>query len=179
MRATDGEIEWRWPTGADAIGLPATDDRAVYFVSLDNVLRGLNQSNGVQQWKSALSFRPMSGPLKWSETLVVAGTTPLLQAFSVRQGKPLGRYAVASELSAPPYLFTDTTRAFPVLVTISSDIVGRATITAATRDIEPEAAAMVPLPDVVAIPSAPEPPADLGGVSPLPNLTRVDPTAEP
>ena len=179
LRVTDGEIEWRWPTGADAIGLPTADDRSVYFVSLDNVLRGLNQSNGVQQWKGALSFRPISGPLKWSETLVVAGTTPLLQAFSVRQGKSVGRYAVSSELSAPPYLFTDPKRVFPVLVTISSDIVGRATVTAATRDIEPEAAAMVPLPEVVAMSPMPNPPADLGGVSPLPNLTRVDPTAEP
>ena len=39
-------------------------------------MNGLNRSSGVQRWKSALPFRPISGPLKWSETLVVAGTEP-------------------------------------------------------------------------------------------------------
>src|SRR5262249_54155836 len=74
LNAKDGEVEWHWPTGADAIGLPVADDRTVFFVSLDNVLRGLNRSSGVQRWKSPLKFRPIAGPLKWSETLVVAGS---------------------------------------------------------------------------------------------------------
>src|SRR5207244_4662283 len=113
------------------------DDKSGYFLSLDNVLRGLNRSSGVQRWKSVLPLRPIAGPVKYRETLVVAGTTPALQAYSSRDGKTSGRYAVASELSAPPYLFTDRARVFPMLVTISSDIVGRATITAATRDVDP------------------------------------------
>jgi outer membrane protein assembly factor BamB len=179
LNAEDGTIEWRWPTGADAIGLPSADDRTVYFVSLDNVLRGLNRSSGVQRWKTPLPFRPISGPLKWSETLVVAGTSPLLQAASIREGKSLGSYSVSTELSALPYLFVDSARVFPVLVTISSDIIGRATVSGSTRDIEPPGAGIAPLPDVVALPAAANPPEDLGGVSPLPNLTLVDPTAEP
>jgi outer membrane protein assembly factor BamB len=179
LNAKDGEFEWRWPTGADAIGLPAADDRTVYFVSLDNLLRALNRANGVQRWKSALPFRPISGPLKWSETLVVAGTEPSLQAFSTREGKSLGRYGVSTELSSLPYLFVDSAKVFPVLVTISSDIVGRATVTGATRDIEPPMSSVTPFPGVVSLVTIPEPPADLGTVSPLPSLILVDPTAEP
>src|SRR5262249_5559977 len=47
VNARDGEVEWRVRTGADVVGLPIVDERRVYFVSLDNVLRALNQSNGV------------------------------------------------------------------------------------------------------------------------------------
>ena len=179
LNAKDGQIEWRWPTGADATGLPVADDRTVYFVSLDNVLRGLNRSSGVQRWKSPLSFRPIAGPLKWSETLVVAGSAPQLEAFTIRDGKSIGRYSLSTELSALPHLFVDPTHVFPVLVTISSDIVGRATVTGLTRDMEPTSLKMTPLPGAITPPVAPAPPADLGGVSPLPNLTRVVPRSEP
>jgi outer membrane protein assembly factor BamB len=179
LNAKDGEVAWRWPNVADAIGLPAADDRTVYFVSLDNLLRGLNRASGVQRWKSALPFRPISGPLKWSETLVVAGTEPSVQAFSTSDGKSFGRYGVSTELSAPPFLFVDNARVFPVLVTISSDIVGRATVTGATRDIEPAMSPVTALPNAVPMPTIPSPPSDLGAVSPLPNLTRVVPRAEP
>jgi outer membrane protein assembly factor BamB len=179
LNAKNGEVAWRWPTGADAIGLPVADDRTVYFVSLDNMLRGLNRSSGVQRWKSALPFRPISGPVKYRDTLVVAGTTPMLQAYNARDGKSLGRYAVATELSALPYLFADAARVFPVLATISSDIVGRATVSGATRDIEPAVGALMPLPNAEMVPSPPDPPVDLNPVSALPNLIPVVPAAEP
>ena len=45
-------------------------------------------------------FRPLAGPLKWRETLVVAGATPIIQAFSTRDGKSQGRYTATTELSA-------------------------------------------------------------------------------
>jgi outer membrane protein assembly factor BamB len=179
LNAKNGNVEWRWETGADAIGLPVADDRTVYFVSFDNVLRGLNRSSGVQRWKSPLPFRPLSGPIKYRETLVVPGATPLLQAFSTRDGKSQGRYSVAAELSALPYLFEDRARVFPVLVTISSDIVGRATVVGVTRDIEPPNGSVMPMPNADIVPLLPDAPANLDVVSALPNLTRVDLPAEP
>ncbi len=174
----DGEVEWRWATGADAIGLPVVDEHTVYLVSLDNVLRALNRSSGVQRWKTPLPFRPMAGPLKYNETLVVAGTAPSLEAYNARTGKTLGHYPVPSELSALPYLFIDRQRVFPVLTTISSDIVGRSTVTGATRDLEPPNNPPAPLSNVEKVPLMPDPPADLGAVSALPNLTPVAPAAE-
>ena len=179
LNAKNGDVEWRWPTGADAIGLPVVDDRTVYFVSLDNVLRGLNRSSGVQRWKSALPFRPISGPLKYRETLVVAGTTPALQAYNTKDGKSLGQYGVPTELSAPPYLFADRGRPFPVLATISSDIVGSATLTGATRDLEVTNKNLLPLPNLEMLPMVPEMPEDLEEVSELPILIRVVPLAAP
>ena len=179
LDAKSGEVEWRWETGADAVGLPVADERTVYFVSFDNILRGLNRSSGVQRWKSPLPFRPISGPLKYRETLVVAGAAPLLQAFTTRNGKTLGSYPVSTELSSLPYLFVDRTKVFPVLATISSDIVGRATVTGATRDMEPAKGAPMPLPNAETPPPVPGPPADLGAISALPNLIPVVPAAEP
>jgi len=179
LDARNGEVKWRWPTGADAIGLPVADDRTVYFVSLDNVLRGLNRSSGVQRWKSALPFRPVAGPLNYRETLVVPGTTPLLEAYSTRDGRSFGRYTVPAELSAPPVLIADRAQVFPVLVTISSDIIGRATVAGATRNIEPANTPVTPLPDEEIVLSPSAAPPDLGAVSALPNPTPVVPGTEP
>jgi len=179
LNATTGEVEWRWLTGADAIGLPVADERTVYFVSLDNMIRGMNRSSGVQRWKAPLAFRPLSGPLKFAETVVAGGTTPLLQAFNTRDGKVLGRYSAPTELSTSPYLFVDPSRVFPLLVTISSDIVGRATVSTATRDVEPVNSAPAPLPNTLVFPSIADLPAALDEVSPLPNLTPVVSPAEP
>ncbi len=179
LNAKDGEVEWRWATGADAIGLPVVDEDTVYFVSLDNVLRGLNRSSGVQRWKSPLPFRPIAGPLRYRETLVVPGTTPVIQAFGTRDGKAAGQYPLASELSGLPYLFEDRGQFFPVLATISSDIVGRATVAGLTRDVEPPDAMLTPLPNVEKVPEGSSPPADLGPVSELPVLIPVVSPAEP
>jgi outer membrane protein assembly factor BamB len=175
LNAKNGEVDWRWPTGADAIGLPVVDERTVYFVSLDNVLRALNRSSGVQRWKSPLAVRPIAGPLRYLETLVVAGTTPLLQAYSTRDGKVQGRYSVPTELSAPPYLFADRRHVFPVLVTISADIVGRATVSGTTRDVEPTPLALSPLPNAESVPAVPELPEPLSEINALPNLIPVVP----
>jgi hypothetical protein len=109
----------------------------------------------------------------------VAASVPQLEAFGIRDGKSRGRYTVAFELSAPPHLFTDPARVFPVLVTISSDIVGRATVTGATRNIEPTPLQLIPLAGATTLTVPPDPPADIERVSPLPNLTPVVPTAEP
>lgn len=163
LNAKDGEVEWRWATGADAIGRPVVDDKTVYFVSLDNVLRGLNRSSGVQRWKTPLPFRPFAGPVKYVETLVVAGTTPQLRANSTRDGTPLGSYTLPMELSAAPHLFTDRQRTFPVLVTIVSDISGRATVTGTTREIEPAIVPLTALPNVSVV-TSPTPVAPASGL---------------
>jgi len=177
LNTTTGEIEWRWFNGADSIGLPVADDKTVYFVALDNMLRGMNRSSGVQRWKSPLPFRPIAGPLKYRETLVVAGTTPIVEAYSTRDGKSRGRFSVPPELSAAPYLLTDSTRVFPVLVTLTNDIIGRATVAGATRAIEPPNTSLMPLPNVETVPIIPDFPEDLPVVSALPSLIPAAPGA--
>ena len=73
LSADDGDADWRWPTGADLLGLPVLDAKRVYFIALDNILRGHNRNNGYMIWKQVLPFRPFTGPLLSGETLIVAG----------------------------------------------------------------------------------------------------------
>jgi outer membrane protein assembly factor BamB len=168
LNATTGAEEWRWATGANVIGRPVADEQTVYFVALDNVLRGLNRSSGVQRWKSPLPLRPSTGPVKWSQTLVVVGTTPGLKAFNAKDGKSAGQASTSGELSAPPQLVDNPSWPFPTLVAVTSDIIGRATVTASTRTVEAELVPVAPLPNAV-IPTA----------IPAPNPSPVSPAAGP
>jgi hypothetical protein len=52
-------------------------------------------------------------------------------------------------------------------------------VTGATRDIEPSTSPVAALPNAVEVPTIPNPPADLGAVRALPNLTPVVPRAGP
>jgi outer membrane protein assembly factor BamB len=175
LNANTGEVEWRWQTGADAIGRPVIDEHTVYFVALDNVLRALNRSSGVQRWKSALPVRPSTGPLKSLQTIVVAGAAPGLKAYSTKDGKAAGQMSTSSELSAPPYLLADAEQPFPILIVVTSDITGRATVTASTRTVEPQISPLAPLPNPIVVAPAAEEPKDLERVSPLPYLFQMSP----
>jgi outer membrane protein assembly factor BamB len=149
LNTEDGAIEWRWQTGAAVIGLPVVDERTIFFVSLDNVLRALNRSSGVQRWKSALPLRPASGPLKAGDTLVVTGVSPALRAYKVQDGKSAGELPTAGELAAPPHLFTGPSHSFPILVAVTRDIVKGSTVVALTRSVEPAIVPITPLPNPI------------------------------
>jgi outer membrane protein assembly factor BamB len=90
VMAADGRVDWRWRTGGDVIGKPVADERYVYFVALDNVLRAMNLVTGGQQWMRPLPFRPAWGPAKAGSTIVVAGQTPPLRAFNIKDGTAAG-----------------------------------------------------------------------------------------
>jgi outer membrane protein assembly factor BamB len=90
VMTADGRVDWRWRTGGDVIGKPVADDRYVYFVSLDNVLRAMNQVTGGQQWMRPLPIRPAWGAVKAGSTIVVTGQTPPLRAYNVKDGVAAG-----------------------------------------------------------------------------------------
>jgi outer membrane protein assembly factor BamB len=157
LNAEDGIVEWRWRTGGPVIGVPVVDERTTFFVSLDNVLRALNRSSGVQRWKIPLPLRPATGPLHAADALVVSGPAPMLRAYRVADGKSAGEFALPGELAAAPHLFMPADRAFPVLIALARDLIKGVTVTALTRSFDP-------------------PPAP---ITPLPNPTPVSPTATP
>jgi hypothetical protein len=68
---------------------------------------------------------------------------------------------------------------FPVVLAVTSDITGRATVTASTRTVEPTMLQIAPLPSAVGVPAPVQEPADLGPVTPLPNLSQVSPAVGP
>ncbi|HET9468403.1 MAG TPA: PQQ-binding-like beta-propeller repeat protein [Vicinamibacterales bacterium] len=110
LSADDGDEDWRYPTGADILGVPVLDSRRVYFIALDNVLRGHNRNNGSMDWKRVLPVRPFTGPLLSGSTLIVSGVAAQLHAYSSLDGKPAGNHEVKGAeneemlLAAPPHL---------------------------------------------------------------------------
>jgi len=90
VMAEDGRIDWRWRTGGDIIGKPVADNKSVYFVALDNVLRAMNRVTGGQQWMRPLPFRPAYGPVKAGSTIVVVGQAPPLRVFNLKDGVAAG-----------------------------------------------------------------------------------------
>ena len=158
LNASDGREEWRWRTGADARGRPVVDDRTVYFVSLDNVLRALNRNSGVQRWKSPLPLRPIAGPVRAGDTLVVAGLAPTLRAYNTKDGRAAGDLPTNGEIAAPPYVFDDASHVLPMLIVLTRNIASGATVTALTRSFEPAIAPIAPLSNVISVtPIAPMP----------------------
>lgn len=108
----NGSIDWRWPTGADLLGLPVLDERRVYFLALDNVLRAHDRNHGSMIWKQVLPVRPFTGPLLSGETLIVSGIAAELYGYNTRDGKRAGPFALKGAeneemlLAAPPHLTT-------------------------------------------------------------------------
>ena len=146
LEADDAETDWRWRTGADLVGLPVLDARRVYFIALDNVLRGHNRGSGSMDWKRVLPMRPFTGPLLSAEKLLVAGVAAEIRAYSTHDGKPAGEYVLKGSeneevlLSAPPHLTKDD---LFILITRGGTL--RAVGSAPTPGGEPEA---VPPPTV-------------------------------
>ena len=109
--------------------MPVLDEKRVYFVALDNVLRGHNRNNGSMLWKRVLPMRPFTGPLLSGQTLIMAGVASELRAYNTIDGKPIadGEFVVKGAeneemlLAAPPLL---TAQDLLVLVTKGGQVRG-------------------------------------------------------
>ena len=151
ISSDSGEVLWRWRTGGDVIGVPVVDERRVYFVSLDNVLRALDRRTGNQLWKRALPVRPLAGPERAMDTLIVAGLTPTLRAFRLTNGTPAGDIPVQGELAARPYLVRSPDLSTPLVVIVTRDIAKGAMATAVAHTFEPAILPFAPLPNTVPV----------------------------
>ena len=101
LTARTGQIDWRWRTGGDVVGTAVVDERRVYFVSFDNILRALDRRSGAQRWKRPLPFRPLTGPLMAGATVIASGVAPPLRAYLTKDGAPGGEVAIEGEIAAP------------------------------------------------------------------------------
>jgi len=147
----DGSVDWKWPTGGDVIGLPASDEHNVYFVSLDNILRALDLKSGAQRWKTTLPLRPTRGPLRVLDALIVTGIAPKVAAYTTKDGKPAGDVPSTGDLAAAPQLVGGAGTTKPLLILVTSDIAKGAGVAALTRASEPPVVPIVPLPNITPV----------------------------
>ena len=147
IRTRDGEVLWRWPTGADVIGRPIVDAERVYFVSLDNVVRSLDQKTGNQRWKRVLGLRPTRGLVAIDDLVVVSGLAADAPTYLMKNGAPAGNIPAQGELAALPHLVGGD--ALPLVVLVTRDIAYGTVVRSVTRSVEPKVDALSPLPNPI------------------------------
>ena len=116
-----GRVEWKWRNGGDVVGIAAVDERRLYVVSLDNILRSLDRRSGVQQWRTVLTGRPTSSPLKVGTLILVAGVAPVVRLFEAETGDQAGTYEAAGDLAASPYIVPTLPEDGPRMVVVTGD----------------------------------------------------------
>jgi outer membrane protein assembly factor BamB len=162
LALADGRQAWRWRAGGTIIGVPALDERHIYIVSLDNLMRALDRRNGSQRWRTALAFRPITGPLRIGDTLVAAGRSPELRGYAAANGRPAGQQALGNEIAAPPVIVPGPLPGHELLLVLYGD--GR--LQALARRLVPDLAPLDQLPGVPLGPiDAPPRPAGPGAAA--------------
>jgi outer membrane protein assembly factor BamB len=116
LDVTHGAIAWKFPTGGEVIGLPIVDERRVYVVSLDNVLRALNKKSGSQEWKRPLPLRPTRGPFRIVDDIFVSGIGPTIHVYRAKDGQAAGDIPAGATAALAPAL-VDASHALIVVVT--------------------------------------------------------------
>jgi outer membrane protein assembly factor BamB len=154
LDANTGRIRWRWRTGADVIGQATIDEKRVYFVSLDNVIRALDRESGVQRWKKPLVARPVVGPLRIGDLLLLSSQSAELRAVSVEDGEAVGRYGLDGELGAQPVFSPGAWPAADLLLAVTVD----GTLVMLGRKVAPGFVPLTVLPGSTVDITAPPPP---------------------
>ena len=157
----DGRVAWRFRTGNDVVGLPIAEQRRVYFVALDNVLRALDRRSGSQVWRRPLSMRPTRGAVPAGELLVVSGSAPTLSIYQSKDGQAVGELKTAARLVAAPAVVPGETL---LIVVMTDDISAGTVMTGLGRKIE--APASLPQPGT---PAATSPDGTPTGPAPAPS----------
>jgi outer membrane protein assembly factor BamB len=165
ITAENGLVDWRWATGADVVGLPVADDQRVFFISLDNVLRGLDRRTGNQRWKRTLPLRPLSGPVRSGDTLIVSGIAPMLRVYFLKDGAPAGEMAADGELASAPYALPEAEA--PTVLVVTRNIEKGAMLASFSRVAAPAPAA------------APAKPTDAAPADPPDAVPARPPDAKP
>jgi outer membrane protein assembly factor BamB len=109
LNTKNGDQRWRKRVGGKPAGVPAIDEKRVYYVALDNMLWVLDRGNGVMKWKQALPVRPSGGPIVMGGVVVVSGVAFEIYGYRVDEGEVAGNVILPSDLAAPPQVLPGPT----------------------------------------------------------------------
>lgn len=102
MKLADGEIDWLFRIGAAIPMKAAADGERVYFVALDNLVRGHDARSGNARWQQGLPFRPWDGPVLAGAFVVIAGDVPDVRLLRAADGGPVPPMTFPERLAAAP-----------------------------------------------------------------------------
>ena len=96
------KISWKMKTGGKIHSYPVSDEKRVYFISMNNVLYCLEKKTGTTRWWKSISSRSFYRPELFGDCLVVSNLSSHLLGFEVKTGKEMGRYDINYELRSNP-----------------------------------------------------------------------------
>jgi outer membrane protein assembly factor BamB len=89
-----GHMKWKRRLGAEVIGQIVTDESTVYAAFTDNTLVAFGANNGDLRWRAGLAYRPISGPVRGDDTLLLTGIAPVVHGYAMKDGKPAPDFAL-------------------------------------------------------------------------------------
>ena len=104
VRAEDGKPRWRWKLGADVRDSAVPFRNQVLFTSYEAVLYSITRSNGHMTWRAPLPSRPLSVPMLFGSTVLVACHETEVAGYDARTGRRLGVQKTPAEMRTPPLL---------------------------------------------------------------------------
>lgn len=116
-----GRHRWDWQLGGDLAGIPAADEKRIYFASRDNLLRAVDRRSGNMRWKADLGARPAGGPLKLADTLFMPLVSDQIFGFDPETGKQTVTATAGGEIGLQPYVRRDVRITQPRLITVSRE----------------------------------------------------------
>jgi len=99
LEPRSGRVRWRWRTGAAVVSAPAVDDRRVFVVAYDHILRALDRRTGNLRWRRALPHRPAGAPLLVGATVLVPSLSTEIAGYDAATGAPRLTMAATSEVA--------------------------------------------------------------------------------
>jgi outer membrane protein assembly factor BamB len=122
VKSDNGRLRWTWPVGADVMGEPFADEQHIYFVALDNVLRAVDRGSGNLRWTAPLPSRPVGGPVRTGDVVIVPTASADIGAYLVETGKPAFTIKAAGEQGGSvPFLREGVRPTATRLVLVSRD----------------------------------------------------------
>jgi outer membrane protein assembly factor BamB len=109
LNTSNGGIEWHRTVGASISGRPTSDGERVFFVGLDNLVRGINRGSGSLVWQEGIPYRPFGTLAVADSSLVVAGQMNEIRLLNVATGKQAARIQVPERLVTAPAVGTLST----------------------------------------------------------------------
>lgn len=121
VNVSNGRERWTWHVGGDVSGLPAADEKRIYFAARDNLLRAVDRKSGNLRWRASLPARPSGGPLPLPDTVFMPLVSSAIAGFDLETGKATVTVQAAGEIGLQPFFRRDARATAVRLVTVSRD----------------------------------------------------------